>query len=80
MSKAKNYYLFVAAKVVFDDNYDGTISGCIKLTPGSSMDTIVSYMKKRITEENVAEPKEIVVTSLSEISKGLYERLTEKEK
>ena len=79
MSKAKNYYLFVAAKVV-DDDYEGTISGCIKLTPGSSMDTIVSYMKKRITQENDAEPKEIIVTSLSEISKGLYERLTENEK
>lgn len=79
MPKNKNYYIAVTAEVMSKDNGNATISGYIQLKPGCDKVWLENTLRKTYSESMGENPKEIVITSLSEISRGLYNRLTNQE-
>lgn len=79
MLKDKIYYLAVTAEVMLKDNSKTTISGYVRLKPGCDKVWMVDELKKTCNKTLGINPEEIVITSLSEISRGLYNRLTNQE-
>lgn len=79
MPKNKNYYIAVTAEVVLKNNDCATISGYVQLKPGCDKVWLNNMLSKTYSESMGENPKEIVITSLSEISRGLYNRLTNQE-
>ena len=79
MAKNKNYYIVVTAEVTFNDDSSATISGYVQLDPGCDKDWLVDELSKLCRKKFGQNPKEIIVTYLSEISRGLYNRLTNQE-
>lgn len=67
----KTYYLHVAYQGQ-KDNGEVVLGDCILETTNRSLIQIRKYLK------NDAELKSIVITHLSELSKGLYEMLSDK--
>lgn len=79
MAKNKNYYAAVTAEATFKDDSSVTISGYVKLAPGCDKVWLVDELSRICNEKFGATTKEIIITSLSEISRGLYNRLTNNE-
>lgn len=79
MAKNKNYYITVTAEVTFKDDSSATISGYVKLAPGCDKDWLVDELSRICHDQFGINPREIIITSLSEISRGLYNRLTNNE-
>lgn len=79
MAKNKNYYIAVTAEVMFKDDSSVTLSGYQQLKPGCDKVWLDNELSKICSEKIGKKPKEIIITSLSEISKGLYNRLTNQE-
>lgn len=80
MSKNQNYYIAVTAEGKFYDNdNDIIINGFVKLSPGCDKAWLLNELSDVITNSNQQKPDEIVITSLSQISRGLYNRLTNQE-
>lgn len=79
MGKNKNYYITVTADATFKDDSRVTISGYIKLAPGCDKVWLMDELSKICHEKLGITPQEIIITSLSEISRGLYNRLTNNE-
>ena len=80
MAKKQNYYISVTAEGKFYDNGNGVIvNGFVKLSPGCDKAWLFNELSNVITNSHQQKPDEIVITSLSQISKGLYDRLTNQE-
>lgn len=79
MAKNKNYYIAITAEVIFKDNSNARISGYVQLKPGCDKFWLENTLRKTYSESTGENPKEIIITSLSEISRGLYNRLTNQE-
>ena len=79
MAKNKNYYIAVTAEAMFYDDSSVTISGYVQLTPGCDKVWLEDSLIKICSEKFGENPKEIIITSLSEISRGLYNRLMNRE-
>lgn len=79
MAKNKNYYITVTADATFKDDSRVTISGYIKLAPGCDKVWLEDELSRICNKKLGKNPKEIIITSLSEISRGLYKRLTNQE-
>lgn len=75
MAKNKNYYIAFTAEV--DSNTK--ISGSAKLAPGCDRAWLEDELRRRYHEQYGIPSQEIIITSLSEISRGLYNRLTNNE-
>lgn len=75
MAKNKNYYITVTAEA----DSKVTISGYVKLAPGCDKVWLKDELSKVCHEKFGITPKEIIITSLSEISRGLYNRLMNEE-
>ena len=75
MAKNKNYYIAITAEV--DNNV--TISGYVKLAPGCDKVWLMNELSNVCHEKFGITQKEISITSLSEISRGLYNRLMNEE-
>lgn len=79
MAKNKNYYIAVTAEVTLKDDSSVTISGYVQLNPGCDKVWLADDISKICNEKIGENPKEIIITSISEISRGLYNRLTNRE-
>lgn len=79
MAKNKNYYIAVTAEATFNDDSSATISGYVQLDPGCNKDWLANELSKLCRKKFGKNPREIIITSLSEISRGLYNRLTDQE-
>lgn len=80
MSKNQNYYISVTAECKFYNNDDNIIiNGFVKLSPGCDKAWLFNELSNAMTNSHQQKPDEIVITSLSQISKGLYDRLTNQE-
>lgn len=76
MPKNQNYYIAVTAEgKFFDGNNDVIVSGFVKLSPGCDEAWLLNELSEAITKSHQQKPDEIVITSLSQISRGLYNRL-----
>jgi hypothetical protein len=75
MAKNKNYYISVTAEAMFKDNSTATINGYVQLKPGWDKVLLTDELSKVCGKKFGLEPKEVIITSLSEISRGLYNRL-----
>ena len=76
MAKKQNYYIAVTAEGKFYDNDNGVIvNGFVKLSPGCDKAWLFNELSNVITNSHQQKPDEIVITSLSQISRGLYNRL-----
>lgn len=75
MAKNKNYYVAITAEV----DSKVTISGYVKLAPGCDKVWLMDELSKVCKERFGVTPTEIIITSLSEISRGLYNRLMNEE-
>jgi len=79
MGKNKNYYIAVSAEIMFNDNDIVKMSGYTQLKPGCDKVWLEDELSRICNKKLGKSPKEIIITSLSEISKGLYDRLTNQE-
>ena len=80
MAKKQNYYIAVTAEGKFYDNdNDVIVNGFVKLSPGCDKAWLFNELSEVITNSYQQKPDEIVITSFSQISKGLYDRLTNQE-
>ena len=79
MTKNKNYYVAVTAEATFKDDSSVTISGYVKLAPGCDKVWLADELSRICRDKFGFYPQEIIITSLSEISRGLYNRLTNNE-
>ncbi len=79
MAKNKNYYIVVTAEATFKNNTNATISGYVQLAPGCDKVWLEDELSETCSKKFGENPKEIIITSLSEISRGLYNRLTNQE-
>ncbi len=79
MAKNQNYYISVTAKCKFNDGGHITVNGLIKLAPGCDNTWLDKTLTESITTSCGRKPDEVIITSLSQISKGLYDRLRNQE-
>ena len=79
MAKNKNYYIAVTAECELNDGNDITINGFVQLAPGCDMDWLNNTLTDHIAERYGNKPNKVIITSLSQISKGLYDRLMNQE-
>lgn len=75
MSKNQNYYISVVAKGKLNNGDYATISGIVKLSPGCDEDWLNKQLSESIANSWGEKPNEIIITSVSQISRGLYNRL-----
>jgi hypothetical protein len=78
MAKNKNYYIAVTAEVMLKNNSNAIINGYLQLKPGCDKVWLENELIKICSEKTGRTPEEIIIVSLSEISRGLYNRLTNK--
>ena len=79
MSKNKNYYIAVTAECKLNDDNDITINGFVQLAPGCDRAWLENTLTDYIAESCGNKPDKVIITSLSQISKGLYDRLMNQE-
>lgn len=79
MSKNQNYYVSVAVEANLDDGSKVTANLVVKLAPGCDSNWLENELSNELAEAYNHKVNECVITSLSQISKGLYDRLTNKE-
>ncbi len=79
MAKEKNYYIAVTAEVIFKDGSGLTMNGYVQLKPGCDKVWLANELSRICCEKIGRTPEEVIITSLSEISRGLYHRLTNQE-
>lgn len=75
MAKNQNYYISVTAECKLSDGEHITVSGLVKLMPGCDKAWLDNTLTEHITNACGRKPNEVIVTSLSQISRGLYNRL-----
>jgi len=75
MAKNQNYYISVTAEGNFNDGEHITVSGIVKLVPGCDTTWLNNTLAEQITNVCGRKPDEVIITSLSQISRGLYNRL-----
>lgn len=75
MAKNQNYYMSVTAEGKFNDGEHITVSGVVKLAPGCDETWFDKTLTERITTYCGRKPDKLIITSLSQISRGLYNRL-----
>lgn len=75
MAKKQNYYISVTAESKFNDGEHITVNGLVKLAPGCDKTWLDNTLIELITDACGRKPDEIIITSLSQISRGLYNRL-----
>lgn len=79
MAKNQNYYAVVVVEAKLDDGSKVTANGYVKLSPGCNGTWLQNELSNNLTKVYNRKVNECVITSLSQISKGLYDRLTNKE-
>lgn len=79
MAKNKNYYVMVVAEAKLDDGSEVTANGYVKLMPGRDGTWLNNEISNNLAEVCNHKVNECVITSLSQISKGLYDRLRNEE-
>ena len=79
MAKNKNYYIVVTAEATLKNDCSATISGYVQLAPGCDKVWLEEQLSGICSKKFGENPKEIIITSLSEISRGLYNRLMNQE-
>ena len=76
MAKNKNYYVVVVAEAKLADGSKVTANGYVKLMPGCDATWLKNELSNKFTEFYNQKVNDCIITSLSQISKGLYNRLS----
>lgn len=79
MAKNQNYYVSVVVEAKLDDGGIVTANGVVKLAPGCDSTWLENEFSNNLAESYNHKVDECIITSLSQISKGLYDRLTNNE-
>jgi predicted nucleic acid-binding Zn ribbon protein len=79
MSKKQNYYAVVVVEAKLDGGSKVTANSCVKLSPGCDATWLHNELSNNLTKVYNHKVDECIITSLSQISKGLYDRLTNQE-
>jgi len=79
MAKNKNYYIAVTAEATLKNDDSVMINGYVQLAPGFDKVWLENELSEACSRKFGDSPKEIVIISLTEISRGLYNRLTNQE-
>ena len=79
MAKNQNYYVVAAVEAELDDGGKVTANLVVKLAPGCDSTWLQNELSNNLAEAYNHKVNECIVTSLSQISKGLYDRLRNQE-
>ena len=79
MAKNQDYYVVAAVEAELDDGCKVTANFVVKLAPGCDSTWLHNKLSNNLAEAYNHKVNECIITSLSQISKGLYNRLRNQE-